>query len=627
MIQNHAQTPVIELSASVAREIIATAVRLGIRQFILCPGSRSAPLAIALAQAEAAGILDLYVETDERVAGFIALGMGKAGKPAAVVTTSGSAVANLHPAVEEACCSAVPMIVISADRPHELRGVRATQTTDQTQILRGSVRKLVDLPAGISDMRAVRNQVRRVVRSALGIGFSGAQGPGPVQLNAAFAPPLHTAAPWNLASRKHSSFPLPEGSNDFDNCGAADFAAERMTAQTQFAAPVQCKLNPKLAGILKLTVIVAGPSPLEKTAEFVQHFLPQIGQIPVLAEPGSALRRIPQAIIAYPQLLHSSLGSQIERVIMVGHPTLTREVSALLSRDDVEVIAVDEPPTFTDISGHAAQIINLADIGAYLTADLDWYKKWERASLQARRIIAKHLAQLPAGDTAQRVNAENAAAVSAESAANLQDMKRKAAEKPPRLGQTEIAIALANSSTPTFYAASSIIREVNLYGSCARQEVYVNRGLAGIDGNISTAIGIAYARREPVRAAVGDLAFIHDLGSLVKTSGENRELDLQVVVLDDGGGSIFATLEYGDGDEAVFERVFRTAKEFDFRRYAQALGAKVKFREFTGSFSQLEDFLRSRRMEWKLCISTYVVNLCARFAVRAGVCGIKFKVC
>ena len=558
-------------AAATAREIIAGAIRGGIRNFVACPGSRCAPLTIALAQAEAAGIIDLHIETDERVAGFVALGMGKAGKPAAVVTTSGSAVANLHPAVEEAFYSAVPLFVISADRPHTLRGVRASQTTDQSQVLRGSVRDLIELPAELTDLPAVRNHLRRAVRRCLGIGFSGADGPGPVQLNVAFAPPLHTEQPWNLAeftaqTGEQVGAQTGEFSVCTENSRESLRSVDRYSQREAFVARAGCfamqkPINRELAGVPKRTVIVAGPSSLGNTAEFAAETSALIGQIPVLAEPGSALRRLPQAVSAHPELLRSKLGTAIERAIVIGHPTLTREVSQLLANPQVEVIVVDEAPSFTDISGNAVEIINFADIGAYATADLQWYQLWERASLQARRQIHRFLHRGESLPTSQK------------------------------LGQSEIAVALAASRVTTFYAASSIIREVNLYGSCEQQDVFANRGLAGIDGNISTAVGIADARREPVRVAVGDIAFIHDLGALVRTVDENRELDLQVVLLDDGGGSLFATLEYGAGDVAIFDRVFRTEKEFNFRDYAKALGERVKFTEFTGDFAKLADLL------------------------------------
>lgn len=553
--QNCGERSELEPSALVARTVVETILREGIRDFVLCPGSRSAPLAIALAQAEAAGIAELMVEIDERVAGFIALGLGKAGRPAVVITTSGSAVANLHPAVEEAFASGVPLLVVSADRPHELRGVRASQTTDQTQVLRGSLRGFCDLPINTNDVNAIKNHVRRAVWECLGLGFAGGSGAGPAQLNIAFTTPLQSARSWNCAQLKEV-LQKNNKNNAVAQCVVRSELGNRLLGNTH--GDLNCGLKFYKQCEPKNTVIVAAPSTLGKSAEFAQMLAAEIGMIPIFAEPGSVLRRLPQAIRAYPELLNNEIAQEIQRVIVIGHPTLTREIAQLLANPEIEVVVVDEPPTFTDVSGNAAAVISLAELGVYATADLQWYRRWERASLVARRQISAHLKSL-----------------------------QQHPEKVQKLTQSEIAIALAESEITTFYAASSVIREVNLYGSCARQEVFVNRGLAGIDGNISTALGIAIALEEPVRVAVGDLAFLHDLGALVRTAGEDRQISLQVVVLDDGGGSLFATLEYGEGDEKIFDRVFRTKKKFDFVQYAKALGEEVKFHEFTGDFQDL----------------------------------------
>lgn len=153
-------------STKTARTILAHLIAHGVETFILCPGSRSAPFAYALYDAERAGLIHLHVETDERVAGFVALGAGSAGKIAAVVTTSGSAVANLHPAVEEAYYGGIPMIVLSSDRPPHMRGVRASQTTDHQAVLAGSVRHFREFPAGGS-VGNIAGLITRAVGTAL----------------------------------------------------------------------------------------------------------------------------------------------------------------------------------------------------------------------------------------------------------------------------------------------------------------------------------------------------------------------------------------------------------------------------------------------------------------------------
>ncbi|WP_314934687.1 thiamine pyrophosphate-binding protein, partial [Actinomyces oris] len=183
-----------------ARSLVAALLAEGVREVVLCPGSRSAPLAEALADAADAGRLRLRVVLDERSAGFIALGVARAhalnghSRCAAVVTTSGTAVSNLHPAVSEADAAGIPLLVISADRPHELVGTGASQTTEQTGLFAPALRLGVDLPADLAaDLgghaadAAITGQVRRAVAAATG---TLSRDPGPAQINARFRPPL-----------------------------------------------------------------------------------------------------------------------------------------------------------------------------------------------------------------------------------------------------------------------------------------------------------------------------------------------------------------------------------------------------------------------------------------------------
>ncbi len=479
-------------STQTARWIIKTLIAQGVTNFVLCPGSRCAPLSLALAQLEKANLIKLHVETDERVAGFVALGFAKVGAPTAIVTTSGTAVANLHPAIEEALHSALPLLVLSADRPHSLRGVRASQTTDHMAVLAGSVKYAVDIPVGIFEEKALANQVRRAVRIMRGIGVAG-QGNAPVHINVAFAEPLLPDTDWNLQELQVTEYVFTP----------------------------------------KRTVIVAGSSTVFTDIIAAQTLLSQLPKVPIIAEPTSVFRTCAAAVISAPILLQSALRQEIERVIVIGQPTLTREVNALLADPQIEVLVVDEAPTFTDISGNARKIIMPADISNYVSADEQWFARWQRASQIAEKIIGQHL-------------------------------------QSGSLTYPAIADVLAQSPTSTFLGASSVIREINLYARTPKVFA-ANRGLAGIDGTISTAIGMALATGKPLRVVVGDLTFVHDLGALVRTKMQANLPDLQVVVIDDEGGSIFATLEYGKLDMEVFDRVFRTAKDFSVKDYVCSL--------------------------------------------------------
>ncbi|KTF04292.1 hypothetical protein HMPREF3167_05415 [Trueperella sp. HMSC08B05] len=491
----------VEASTRMAREIVAELVRQGVRRFVLCPGSRSAPLAYALADAEAAGVVELHVETDERVAGFVALGSGLAGQVAAVVTTSGSAVANLHPAVEEARYAGVPLIVLAADRPHERRGVRASQTADHRGVLEGSVRFVAEIAA---DAPALRGQVVRAARAAT-------RQAGPVLINVAFREPLMPGGPWESVAE------------DCGRAGAGDLGEGGVGEGL---------------GAGRRTVVVAGPS--SRSNPLYARELPDLGGVPILAEPTSELRGHPNAVAAHPLLLRTGLGERIERVVVLGHPTLTRDVSVLLSAG--EVYAVDEAVGYTDVAG-IAEVVELADVPGLVAGSPDlWLAEWQEASHCAEVAIEEALAE--AG-----------------------------------MSTPAIARSLTESPVPTHLAASTIIREVNLYGRAPAGPLYANRGLAGIDGTMSTAIGTALATGQPTRVVVGDLAFIHDATSLVATARQAGPR-LDVVVIDDHGGSLFSTLEYGAGPEEAYDRVFRTEKRLDVEAFARAVGAQyVRVRE------------------------------------------------
>ncbi|MCI6574827.1 MAG: 2-succinyl-5-enolpyruvyl-6-hydroxy-3-cyclohexene-1-carboxylic-acid synthase [Actinomycetaceae bacterium] len=531
-------------ASETARAIVASCIEYGVRDFVLCPGSRSAPLAYALYDAEMAGLVRLYVETDERVAGFVALGCGKAGKTAALVTTSGSAVANLHPAVEEAFYSAVPMIVLSADRPHELRGVRSSQTSDHVGVLRASVCASVDIPTDIGSIVALRGHLRRAIRVAHGVGFAG--GPGPVHVNVAFREPLLRQERWDTDALVR-------------RFGVLSPAADSGESGAQSRADELKETKKEVKRRAKHTVVIAGSGDrlpeLRRYHRDVQRFLSsdfaaQFAHVPVLAEPATLMRALPSAIGAHPIVLDKQLPlrRRIERAIVIGHPTLTREVNALLSDPAVEVIVVDEPPTYTDVSGNASQVIAARELGMWLAVDSDWFSLWSHAACQAEHCITQW-----------------------ETSADTLDFQRLA-----RIVNRDA------ERVPTLLAASSIIREVNLYAPAPGPVYESNRGLAGIDGTVSTAIGMSLARGRAMRVVLGDLAFIHDVGALIATAGQMRG-NVQIVLADDGGGSLFSTLEYGQGDACAFDRVFRTEKVLNVAQFAASLGESVRYRTVDGS--------------------------------------------
>ncbi|WP_413452069.1 2-succinyl-5-enolpyruvyl-6-hydroxy-3-cyclohexene-1-carboxylic-acid synthase [Georgenia phoenicis] len=495
-------------AALLARELVTGLVRGGVRHVVLSPGSRSAPLAYALLAAHDAGWLRLHVRVDERVAGFLALGLARAdGLPAAVVTTSGTAVANLHPAVLEAAHSGVPLVVLSADRPHELRRTGASQTTEQVGIFAGAPRWQADLPAD-TPPAATRQVLVRALAAATG---ARSGDPGPVHLNVAFRDPLVPAAPWQPgeppAPREVVAHREPGGTVDVPAGGR--------------------------------TVVVAGDG-----AGPVAASVAETGGWPLLAEPTSGARTGPNAVPAY-RLLLAGLGEEVERVLVLGHPTLSRPVSALLARPDVDVVVV--APTgavWPDVAGTAGRVAGGARVVPG-EADGEWLARWQRAGAAAEEVLAAHeeLDGLGVARTVAR------AAVTAHAA-----------------GRPEV-IVLGSSMT---------VRDWDLAVPALPQglRLVANRGLAGIDGTLATASGFALATGGPVRAVVGDLTFLHDAGALLRGSLE-EEVDLQVVLLNDRGGAIFATLEHGAPERAAtFERVFGTPQEVDVAALCAGYGVR-----------------------------------------------------
>jgi len=488
-------------STVLARTLVDELVRNRVREAVLAPGARSAPLAMALHDADVQGRLRLHVRVDERSAGFLALGLAKGShRPVPVVTTSGTAVANVHPAVLEADHSGVPLLVLSADRPATLRGTGANQTTWQADLFGRAVREAVDWPAGASDGPAVRATLCRLLAAAAG---TRSRHPGPVHLNVQLVEPLvpglaHDAAAW------------PPGRDENRPWIALD--------PDPPALPTPLPLGPR-------TVVLAGDD-----AGAAARQLAERAGWPLLAEPSSGSRTGHAPVAAYRLLLGSErLGGAVQRVVVVGHPTLSRPVTRLLERDDVEVLVVAPTGRWTD-PGHRA-----VQLAREVTAEEDpgaqeWTRAWRRADAAAMAAVDRVLAETP------------------------------------RLTALEVAREVSHAVPPNgllVVGSSNPVRDLDLMAVASpvgeRRMVMANRGLSGIDGLLSTAVGVALARR-PTRAFayVGDLTFLHDVNGLLIGPEEPRP-DLSIVVANDDGGSIFAGLEQGGPAHAhSFERVFGT---------------------------------------------------------------------
>lgn len=544
-----------------ARSLVAALLAEGVREVVLCPGSRSAPLAEALADAADAGHLRLRVVLDERSAGFIALGAARAhalnghSRCAAVVTTSGTAVSNLHPAVSEADAAGIPLLVISADRPHELVGTGASQTTEQTGLFVPALRLGVDLPAdlaadlgGCAADAAIAGQVRRAVAAATG---TLSRDPGPVQINARFRPPLTAEdSVEDAVEGAVPAAPAPSSSSAATTVRAAVLAGAPAAGAGQ---PVGHRSSAQGRGI-----VVAGDTAHPAVGSLARSLAEHL-HWPLLAEPTSQARSGPQALSRYAELLGTpaghALAQQAEHLLILGHPSLSRSITALLGCEDLDITVLTERARWPDVSGLARRVVPIdgpdhepddsphaARLAARLglkRADASWTDSWRRA-----------VADLLEPDCSCGAEA---------------------------VAQAVWEASLAPGAPTLLVGSSMTVRRLDRLAQpgAAAPRAVANRGLAGIDGTIATGIGLWMASGEPVRAVMGDLAFLHDAMSLNRGVRE-EEADLQVIVVDDGGGAIFSHLEYAHTmPSGRFERLFTTAQRADIAALAAALGARV----------------------------------------------------
>lgn len=485
-----------------AAQLLAALAKAGIRNFFLAPGARSQALAIAAGQLADAGKIDLHVRLDERSLGFTALGAALAsGEPSILITTSGTAVANLHPAVLEAHHSGVPLILLTADRPHELRGVGANQTTNQINIFNDAVRECVDVPAPNGNDGEAREAVQLAMNAiSVAMGYDGEQ-PGPVQLNLAFREPLSATTP-NAAELN----PIIELPDIFE-------------PHPEFAM---------LDGALP-TVVVAGAGAGSDAVELAEAF-----GWPLLAEPSSGARHGANAIIGYRRILEGhDLAQEIRRVIIFGKPTLGRAVIRLLFNEQVEVVVVrSKVMGHFDVSRRASKVVD--EIAIDNEVSFEWLERW--------RMVDAELATAASNNLDRRT---------------LVDAVWEATNGPDQL----------------LLGASRLIREADAWAPAKLLSIYSNRGLAGIDGTVATATGLALIEREgTTRALIGDLTLFHDASSLA-IDPLDGDLNIQIVVGNDAGGTIFAGLEMAESlDAKTFERLFTTPQQIDIWHLAQAYG-------------------------------------------------------
>jgi 2-succinyl-5-enolpyruvyl-6-hydroxy-3-cyclohexene-1-carboxylate synthase len=440
-------------STALATVLVDELVRCGVRHAVLCPGSRNAPLSFALHAAEQAGRLALHVRIDERSAAFLALGMAlRSGVPVPVVCTSGTAAANLHPAVLEAHHAGIPLLAVTADRPAELVGTGANQTVHQAGLFGTAVRAAPSLAAtsDYAQHAQWRSTVDRAVAAARGA-LGG--GPGPVHLNVPFREPLVP-----LAS--------PE------------------------AAPDRLEVLEGRPTNAPWTVVPAGPPVrIEVELDLGRRILVIAGHGAAAAPPGLPLVAEPTApgwpdgLVTGPWLLDSPVLEALrpEQVLVLGRPTLHRPVQRLLADPTVAVTVLTDRPEWTDVAGTAVAVGTALRCSGL--PDPEWLRRWQQADGRAAAAVSSTVDDHP---------------------------------EATGLGVARLMLPALPAGALLLLGSSNPIRDVSLAARPRRGlTVLANRGVAGIDGTIAAATGAALMHGGPGYALVGDLTFLHDANGLL----------------------------------------------------------------------------------------------------------------
>ena len=475
-------------STSLARVVVRQIIESGITDVVISPGSRNAPLSLAFFAAAERNLIKIHVRIDERTAAFFALGVIKAtGRPVAVVCTSGTAVANYHPAVLEAHHTNTPLLVLTADRPAMLRKTGANQTTEQARIFGKAVRYFADIDGPVYPMELPLDSLRK----------------GPVHLNLQFDEPL-----------------LPDDSTDW--------VSEIVVAPKSF-------VDRSKPGTLRLVgargAVVIGHDRGGLSVEEITKFTKVLGW-PVIAEdPLSFPDAVAHAsIFLTSQEIRSTLIPQ--SVLVIGRTTLSRSINAFIKSSPIQYV-VDPRTATVDTDRLADRVFtSLPDLQGVIQSD-DWIATWNKVAERTKKLIAA-------------LDGWNEAVIA-----------------------RTIAAAIPNE-TALFVSSSRPIRDLEGFAvPRSGVETYANRGLAGIDGNISTALGIATAHKSTI-AILGDLSFLYDLTGLIN----KEEINCRFIVINNDGGGIFSTLPQRGSHG--FETVFGTPHGLNPAEIAKSMGISAK---------------------------------------------------
>ena len=496
-------------SATFSATLFDEWVSLGLTDVVIAPGSRSTPVTVAASQDER---LRTHVVLDERSAAFVALGLGLSGTPAALICTSGTAAANFMPAVVEAGLSDVPMLVCTADRPPELRGVGAPQTIDQLEIYGSAVRLSIDAPVpDDAHPESWRPLARELFETAL---------TGPVHVNLPFREPL-------LGEVDELPSPM-------------EAASPVKVDAVQVELPAEVKVE-------RGVIIAGGASGVD--AYSISRIAEALSW-PILADPLSGVRSDIRSVANFDVILRHeefAKGHVPQAVLRFGRPPASKVLSTWLKNSGVPVIQVGGPGVI-DPDHNVVVHCAVADVDAAISSGFSgatgsrWAESW-RASWTDVDAVAERI---------------------------LSDLLLA-----PELSEPTVARVVADtapSNARVVVSSSMPVRDFEWFGG-RRAIAHSNRGANGIDGVMSTSLGLALTG-VPVITVIGDIAFCHDSNALWGISTHN--VDLRIVVIDNDGGGIFSFLPQASTlSSAEFERLFGTPHNTDLCALASAHGVEA----------------------------------------------------
>ena len=525
-------------NTALASALVEELARCGVRHAVLSPGSRSTPLAVALHREPQ---IDLTVIVDERSAGFFALGAAQAsGRPVPVLCTSGTAAANLHPAVAEADESGVPLIVLTADRPPELRGIGAGQTIDQIKLYGQAVRWFCEVGSHEADDDGLLHYRYAACRAFAASCRDGR--PGPVHLNVPWREPL---APLDAEGAVTATDPLAlEGRDERPLTAVASGPAQ----PDEF---VLSELARHISGAHR-GIIIAGRQTDPALREPIAA-LSAAGLLPIFAEPTSQLRLGPHdrshVISAYDSLLRTGVfdAEAPDLVLRFGEMPTSKPLRAWLSSSGADQLVIDPAGDWNEPTRRAAAILRAdpAGLAGGLAERIErgsseWASRWTEAEWKAASALG-------------------------EAVAGLSELTEPGLQFALGGLYADGDLVYTNSSMP--------IRDQEVFLPSGTADVLflANRGANGIDGLISSAAGAAHASGRPTVAITGELGLLHDLGGLAAAAGAGTPV--RIVVIDNGGGGIFHFLpqrEAMEGEE--FDRLLATPRGIDSGRAAELFG-------------------------------------------------------